>query len=831
MAEEPIPSAMVHQAKHDFSLHDDELLAFSLQKTVAEVTALRENIEKGGALSEECMHVAQLFADISRHYIEIETRLVINGMGLEEVTPDSNSYFTATCKMLQDIYPELSANLLRKAALNHIKKYEDQYAIHLGDTNLDDAVRDMENGILNTDLGVAIPHAVSNMLQTDIIIHTSVQGKPQYHIKPTMNLIIDDDQSDDNDSFSFVSDKEIPTLQYALVVLSGGYAHYDFCTYLAGSKDANGKAGNNEKEGKKESDHIKSKSCKRNEQKLMVNQGKGHIKFDGTEAVARQVQSVDCKQCRFSCSSKFTKEMRENIHSSFWSTGTIERQRDYIAMHITEVEIKRRYENVSNPREVSREYTLPNPSGERIRVCKKFFLKTLDISDKRVTTAMNKKTIGGPTTSDRRGKNKPWNKTPCDDRQYILNHINSFPVVESHYCRKHSSKRYLSSSLSVVKMYDLYKEKALNENRKPVTSFIYRRFFEQCNLSFQKPLKDKCGICHLREKEKISQTKYHEHIERKKQMRAEKERDKKEAKENNNIYSATFDMQQILQIPSSNVGATYYMHKLNLYNLFIFGLGESDGTCYVWSEFEGKRGSIEVGTALLNHLKSLPENVDKVVLYSDTCAGQNRNRFITGLLKYIVQTEEKFKTIEQKFFETGHSFMEADAIHATIERKKKHTSLEVPRDLYVMMNVARKQPYRVVPLGNQSFIDVKRIATQVFGNPKKYAEGGKIEWLKIKHLRVVREGPKVNVYFRYDMKENLRLIPEGRLTRQGDIVSKLHLAYDTFLPISEEKKKDLLKMIEMGIISEENKSFYMNIPSVDKIRASACDGECGNLEE
>ena len=34
----------------------------------------------------------------------------------------------------------------------------------------------------------------------------------------------------------------------------------------------------------------------------------------------------------------------------------------------------------------------------------------------------------------------------------------------------------------------------------------------------------------------------------------------------------------------------------------------------VRSEFEGKRGSIEIGTALINHLKYLPESVGKLIL-------------------------------------------------------------------------------------------------------------------------------------------------------------------------------------------------------------------------
>jgi hypothetical protein len=35
-------------------------------------------------------------------------------------------------------------------------------------------------------------------------------------------------------------------------------------------------------------------------------------------------------------------------------------------------------------------------------------------------------------------------------------HIDSFPAMESHYARKDSNQKFLSSSLNIRKMYDLY---------------------------------------------------------------------------------------------------------------------------------------------------------------------------------------------------------------------------------------------------------------------------------------------------------------------------------------------------------------------------------------
>lgn len=59
---------------------------------------------------------------------------------------------------------------------------------------------------------------------------------------------------------------------------------------------------------------------------------------------------------------------------------------------------------------------------------------------------------------DGRGKHKKRG-TPKEKMFDVRAHIESFLVIESHYCRKSSTKNYLESSLDLqkLKMYDLYK--------------------------------------------------------------------------------------------------------------------------------------------------------------------------------------------------------------------------------------------------------------------------------------------------------------------------------------------------------------------------------------
>ena len=62
--------------------------------------------------------------------------------------------------------------------------------------------------------------------------------------------------------------------------------------------------------------------------------------------------------------------------------------------------------------------------------------------------------------------------------------------------------------------------------------------------------------------------------------------------------------------------------------------------------------------------------VRTIVIYSDGCTNQNRNSTLSNTLLNISILANI--TIIQKFLEKGHTQMEADSMHSTIERKFKH---------------------------------------------------------------------------------------------------------------------------------------------------------------
>ena len=80
------------------------------------------------------------------------------------------------------------------------------------------------------------------------------------------------------------------------------------------------------------------------------------------------------------------------------------------------------------------------------------------------------------------------NRKKCSEEvvNMVKRHIESFPHVDSHYCRKETTKKNLDSSLSINEMYRLYEKKCKDEGIKEMASKDkYRRIFtEEYNLSF-----------------------------------------------------------------------------------------------------------------------------------------------------------------------------------------------------------------------------------------------------------------------------------------------------------------------------------------------------------
>lgn len=96
----------------------------------------------------------------------------------------------------------------------------------------------------------------------------------------------------------------------------------------------------------------------------------------------------------------------------------------------------------------------------------------------------------------------------------------------------------------------------------------------------------------------------------------------------------------------------------------------SQATCYDWDESKSNRGANEIGSNIFNYLLNLPSEITHVILYSDSCPGQNKNSIFLAMRMFLLQHSSSIQVLEHKFLVPGHTRMEYDSDHAQIEKKE-----------------------------------------------------------------------------------------------------------------------------------------------------------------
>lgn len=588
-------------------------------------------------------------------------------------------------------------------------------------------------------------------------------------------------------------------------------------------------------------------SWTKNKAKVRRKSGKPYATKNGMNP-GKSPKRVDCSKCRWKCTENFDEQARKKLCSEYWQLDYC-RQKDFIANNVSSVPPKtRRVRTGTGKRKESSRVFYFVKENVKCRVCKEFFLKTLCISHGPLETALSGVSeLGVFTGNDQRGRHEPQNKTKPEVMETVKLHIESFPKMESHYCRKSTKREYLDPQLSINKMYELYvehcKQKAEETKiEEPVVSQItYRRIFcQNYNLSFFKPKKDQCIMCNNYSDKQLRdenmKTEFEAHLKRRDEANSAKEAHKQRANNDKTFVSVTFDLQSVLQIPASNDSAMYYSRKISVYNLTVYEAAEPHKAyCFAWSELNGQRGSCEIGTALLQWIKQLPDTVTEISLFSDTCSGQNRNQFISALFLYVVQNTN-LQIVEHNFMEKGHSYMEVDSMHSAIETARKNVKIYTMNDWLNVFRLARSRrgknktsgKYIVKELLHSDMINLKDVAGNVIKNRTIDNEGQRVNWLKVKVLRYEKDKPGL-ILFKYNHSDqdfkSIRTAGRGRPVQMPRVLPSL---YQTQLSISEAKKKDLLKLCAAKAIPQELQEWYASLP-VDKKKRD-CAPEPANLD-
>ncbi|CAC5379231.1 unnamed protein product [Mytilus coruscus] len=153
-----------------------------------------------------------------------------------------------------------------------------------------------------------------------------------------------------------------------------------------------------------------------------------------------------------------------------------------------------------------------------------------DISGRRIQWFFDKKS---PQFEDKRGRHVK-RKISDEPKDRIRNHINSFPRIDSHYCRSSVKRQYLDPCLSIAKMYELYVLTCNTADAIPEKYHTYKNIFNlEFNLGFHTPKKDRCDHCEEYKSNKLInqvsedlKMKYELHIAGKSNSKVERDNDR-----------------------------------------------------------------------------------------------------------------------------------------------------------------------------------------------------------------------------------------------------------------------------------------------------------------
>lgn len=256
---------------------------------------------------------------------------------------------------------------------------------------------------------------------------------------------------------------------------------------------------------------------------------------------------------------------------------------------------------------------------------------------------------------------------------------------------------------------------------------------------------------------------------------------------------------------------------------------------HMWNETIASRGSHELGSCILKHLKEIDSDATNLILYSDACGGQNRNIYLVCLWLHIVSSREYSITkIDHKFMISGHSFLPNDRDFGHVEQSRKKTQhIYVPQDWeQVVIQARQKNPFRVCRMKKEDFVSLKPLKAAIV-NRKRNKVGRKVKWLKIHWISVSQDKP---LQFQYRYSNNslecwktvdLKWKTKGRPVDMGRIT--LPLLYNRPRAINTKKVSDLLALLDF--VPPVHHAFYRQLNQGTADSSSESESESESSDE
>lgn len=110
------------------------------------------------------------------------------------------------------------------------------------------------------------------------------------------------------------------------------------------------------------------------------------------------------------------------------------------------------------------------------------------------------------------------------------------------------------------------------------------------------------------------------------------------------------------------------------------------------------------------------ETVKSLILYSDSCLGQNKNKIVLAAIQNALLMSKNLKTIQMNYLLPGYTEMTVDSIHATIENSCIDITVWAPSQWLKICQLARKDPgpYQVEGLTHEDIKNYEELTEKYF---------------------------------------------------------------------------------------------------------------------
>lgn len=215
---------------------------------------------------------------------------------------------------------------------------------------------------------------------------------------------------------------------------------------------------------------------------------------------------------------------------------------------------------------------------------------------------------------------------------------------------------------------------------------------------------------------------------------------RRNAAKNPKIEAICIDYAKNVSLPNVTTNDVYYKRQLSMFSFNVHVLSTRKSIFYCYHEGVAKKGSNEVASFILHFINTfLDDEVEELIIFSDSCGGQNKNYTLFRLINFVVAHQiHGLKKVSMTFPVRGHSYLECDKNVGLFNLK---LPMETPKDFRNMIKTARMNPSPFIVVNVKQEMILNWV--EFFGVESRYVNKCPFPIQNIKVIEATCDNPKL----------------------------------------------------------------------------------------